>query len=154
MSLDDDKLRFAGEVKIDKITIFTPSGFSQEVTAQVQAISIYESIHKPFIDGNVVIKESLDFANLFPLTGMEFIRFEIRTPGLGDFGKMDATYMLYKMTDREILGDKSVAYQLHFMSLEGLVGLNKKISKLYTGNIGEMVKDILEDTVDASRELD
>ena len=93
MSLDDDKLKFAGEVKVDKITIFTPSGFSQEVTAQVQAISIYESIHKPFIDGNVIIKESLDFANLFPLTGQEFIRLEIRTPGLGDDGKIDATYM-------------------------------------------------------------
>ena len=148
MSLDDDKLRFAGEVKVDKITIFTPSGFSQEVTAQVQAISIYESIHKPFIDGNVIIKESLDFANLFPLTGQEFIRLEIRTPGMGDFGKVDATYMLYKMTDREILGDKSVAYQLHFMSLEGLVGLNKKVSKLYTGNIGELVQDILTDLDD------
>ena len=148
MSLDDDKLKFAGEVKVDKITIFTPSGFSQEVTAQVQAISIYESIHKPFIDGNVIIKESLDFANLFPLTGQEFIRLELRTPGMGDYGKVDATYMLYKMTDREILGDKSVAYQLHFMSLEGLVGLNKKISKLYTGNIGDMVQDILTDRED------
>ena len=146
--MDDDKLRFAGEVKIDKITIFTPTGFSQDVTAQVQAVSIYESIHKPFIDGNIVVKESLDFANLFPLTGQEFIRLEIRTPGMGDFGKFDATYMLYKMTDREILGDKSVAYQLHFMSLEGLVGLNKKVSKRYTGQVSELVKEILEDQED------
>ena len=56
--------------------------------------------------------------------------------------------MLYKMTDREILGDKSVAYQLHFMSMEGLVGLNKKVSKLYHGNIGEIVQDILTDQED------
>lgn len=144
----DNQLRYAGEVKVDKVSITTPTGFTQEITAQVLTISVYESIHKPFIDGNVVIKESLDFANLFPLTGQEFITLEIRTPGMGDYGKIKQTFLLYKMTDREVVGDKSIVYQLHFMSFEGIIGLNKRISRSYRGNVGDLVKEIFEDQTD------
>ena len=64
-----DFLRFAGDVNIEKINIKTTSGFSQEITNQVIGIQVFEDMFSPFTTGTIVIRDSLDLLNLFPLSG-------------------------------------------------------------------------------------
>jgi len=141
-----ESIRFAGDVSIDKIEIVSRNGFIQNVTNQVIAIELFEDIFTPLTTGNVVLKDSLDLANLFPFTGEEFINILIRTPTMDQPEKIiNHQYYIYKMTDRELLGDRSVAYVLHFISTEGIADLNKKISKTFGGKISEIAKTLITD---------
>lgn len=135
-------IRFAGDVSIGKISITTSGGFSQDISAQVINIQIYEDLFAPFITGSLIIKESLDLVNLFPFVGEEFLELEISTPSLPN-GNLSATFYIHKLTDRELLGDRSVVYQLHFISTEAIVDLNKKISKTYIGKISEIAERLI-----------
>lgn len=144
---ESQSLKFAGDVSIDKVKIITSDGFYQDIAAQVINIQYYEDLFSPFITGSLIVKESLDLINLFPFVGEEFVELEITTPSL-QRGAIKGRYYIYKLTDRELIGDREVVYQLHFISVEAVIDLNKKISKVYTGSVGKLVKDIVADKTD------
>jgi len=133
--------RFAGDVSIDKVRITTRSGLSQDIAAQVIAIQIFEDLFSPFISGSLIVKESLDLINLFPFAGEERLELEINTPSL-EKGNIKSNFYIYKLTDRELIGDKSVVYQLHFISEEAIVDMNKKVSRVF-GDKPEVIIDYL-----------
>ncbi len=133
--------KFAGDVSIDKVKIVTRNGLGQDVSAQVIAIQIFEDIFSPFITGSLILRESFDLINLFPFAGEETVELEISTPSLEN-GNIKANFYIYKLTDRELLGDKSVVYQLHFISQEAIVDMNKKISRVF-GDKPETIVDYL-----------
>jgi hypothetical protein len=137
-------LRFAGDVSIDKVRIITPKGFYQDVGAQVINVQFYEDLFSPFITGSLILKDSIDLVNLFPFIGEEFLELEISTPTLKE-NNIKGKYYIYKMTSREMTGDKSVVYQLHFISVEAVVDLNKKISKVFGDQISKLIKPFLTD---------
>jgi len=76
------QLRFAGDVSINKVKITTQKGFGQDITTQVLTVQFYEDLFSPFITGSIIVKESLDFINLFPFIGEEYLELDITTPGL------------------------------------------------------------------------
>lgn len=137
-------LRFAGDVSIDKLRIVTAKGFYQDVTAQVINIQFYEDLFAPFITGSLILKDSLDLVNLFPFIGEEYLELEISTPTL-DKHNIKGTYYIYKMSNREMTGDKSVVYQLHFISVEAVVDLNKKTSRVFGDKISKLVEPFIKD---------
>jgi hypothetical protein len=145
MQAADKELRFAGDVSIEKCDIFTSGGLKQDIAAQVIAISIYEDIFSPFISGSLTVRESFDLVNLFPFVGEEMVEIQIVTPTLEENKNIRGTFYIYKMTDRVLLGDKLVAYQLHFISPEAVIDLNKKISKVYSGKPEDIVKSLITD---------
>lgn len=139
------KLRFAGDVSIDKIKIVTLSGFTQDIAAQVINIQIYEDLFSPFMSGSLIIKDSLDLVNLMPFIGEEFLELDISTPTLKKNKNIRGSFYIYKLTNREILGDRSVVYQLHFVSKEAVVDLNKKISRVFANKISDLVEPFIKD---------
>ena len=142
-----EQLKFAGEVLLDKVRIITPSGFYQDIAGQVITVQMYEDLFSPFITGSLIVKESLDLINLFPFIGEEYLELEIRTPTL-EKNNIKNTFYIYKMGNRELLGDRSVVYQLHFISTEAVADLNKKISKTFTGKVSDMVQKFVSDKSD------
>jgi hypothetical protein len=148
-------IRFAGDVSIDKAQIITSKGFYQDISAQIITLQLYEDLFAPFLTGSLIIKESLDLINLFPFIGEEFLELEITTPSL-ERGNVKARFYIYKLTNRELLGDRAVVYQLHFISQEAIVDLNKKISKVFTGKISDMVTQFVTgdaDGLESKKEL-
>ena len=142
------QLRFAGDVSINKVKITTQKGFGQDITTQVLSVQFYEDLFSPFITGSIIVKESLDFINLFPFIGEEYLELDITTPGLaGKINGLKGSYYIYKLTDRELLGDRSVIYQMHFVSVEAITDLNKKVSRVFGDKVSDLVKPFLEDKV-------
>ena len=137
-------LRFAGDVSIDKVKIITAKGFYQDVGAQVINVQFYEDLFAPFITGSLILKDSLDLVNLFPFIGEEYLELEISTPTL-DKNNIKGKYYIYKMTNREMVADKSVVYQLHFISVEAVVDLNKKTSRVFGDKISKMIEPFIKD---------
>ena len=140
------QLRFAGDVSINKVQVITPKGFFQDITAQVLTIQFYEDIFSPFITGSIIVKESLDLINLFPFVGEEYLELDITTPALKD-SAIKGKYYIYKLTDRELLGDRAVIYQLHFISVEAVADLNKKISRVFGNKVSELVAPFIKDSI-------
>lgn len=137
-------LRFAGDVSIDKVKIITAKGFYQDVGAQVINVQFYEDLFAPFITGSLILKDSLDLVNLFPFIGEEYLELEINTPTL-EKNNIKGKYYIYKMTNREMTGDKSVVYQLHFISVEAVVDLNKKTSRVFADKISKLIEPFIKD---------
>jgi hypothetical protein len=136
-----DKIRFAGDVNIEKIQIVSSTGFFQDITNQVIGIQVFEDLFSPFITGSLIIKDSLDLATTFPLVGEEFVDIKISTPTLKT--PIEGRFYLFKMANKEILGDRSVTYELHFISQHAVIDLNKKVSKAWSGKCSDIVKEIM-----------
>lgn len=149
MAADNEVIRFAGDISIDKIEIISSNGFGQEVTNQIVAIEIYEDLFSPFISGVIALKDSLDLANLFPLVGEEYLNIKLHTPSFEGKDKViDDQFYIFKMANREMSGDRNIIYELHFMTREAVVDLNKKVSKAYYGKCSDIAKSIITDTKD------
>lgn len=148
MPADSEVIRFAGDVSIDKIEIISSNGFGQDVTNQVIAIEIYEDIFSPFISGVLALKDSLDLANLFPFVGEEFVNIKIHTPSFEGKDKIISDqFYIFKMSNRTKKGDRNLIYELHFISREAIVDLNKKVSKCYQGKCSDIAQSIITDKI-------
>jgi hypothetical protein len=139
------QLRTAGDVEIQKVEISGSSGLYIDIRDHIVALNIYEDIFAPFITGTILIYDTVDFTNFFPLIGDEVLNLIVSTPGLtGDASSIDNTYKIYKMSDRQVISNGCVGYILYFTSMETVFDLNVKISKSYIGNIGTLATALLE----------
>lgn len=137
-------LQFAGDIAIEKLQIIAPSGLYQDITNQVVGIQVFEDLFSPFITGSLVVKDSLDLINLFPFIGEEQLIMKLSTPAMKK-GNFDYKFAITKMTNREMIGDKSTIYELHFISKESLIDINTKVSRSYSGKCSDIADKILND---------
>ena len=143
---ENESIRFAGDVNIANIEIIASDGHGQVITNQVIALEIYEDMFTPFISGVLIVKDSLDLANLFPLVGEESVNIKVYTPTFTDKDKIiNNQFYIYKMANREIAGERNVVYELYFISKEAIVDLNKKVSRAYEGKISDIATKIITD---------
>jgi len=144
MADTEKKIRFAGDVDIELVQITSTNGFYQNVANQVIGIQIFEDIFSPFITGTLIIKDSLDLLNVFPFSGEEYLTLRISTPSLKE-GSIEGNFYIFKMSNREIVGDRAVVYELHFMTQEAVVDLNKRVSRSFSGKPSEIATKLLTD---------
>lgn len=139
-------LRYAGDVSIDSVTIISSKGVYQNVRNQVIQLRIFEDLFSPFITGAIVLKESFDLQSLLPLIGEEFLELKVTTPTLDK--PIEGLFHIYKMSDKTTLGDRSIGYELNFISAESVVDSNKRISKVFSGKISDIVSTFVVDKID------
>jgi len=142
-----NSLRFAGDVNIEKATLVSAKGVYQNVTAQILRIHIYEDIFSPFITGSLVLKDSFDYHSMMPLIGEEYLELQVTTPTIPN-ATIKGSFHVYKMNDKVSAGDRSNAYELSFISIESVVDMNKKISKVFSGKIADIVDTFVYDKID------
>ena len=140
----NERIKFAGDVSIERVRVITSKGFAQDITGQTIGIEYFEDLFSPFVTGHIIVKDSLDLATLFPLMGEEYVDLEFSTPTLEQ--PIKGQFYIHKMSDKIIIGDRVAAYELHFVSTEMIVDLNKRISKTYKGKVSDTVRDLLTDS--------
>lgn len=131
-------LKFAGDVRINEARLTALNGQSALITNQILSIEIYEDIFSPLITMNVVVKESVDFLNLFPFCGEEYLTLDIETPTLEV--PIKAIFYVYKIADRIYTNEREVAYSLKCSSVEFLTDANTKITRAFNGNIIDSIQ--------------
>lgn len=134
-------IRFAGDVKLREVQVNSLNGQVANVINQVVSIEIYEDLFSPFISLTLVLRESVDYLNLFPFVGEEYLDIDIGTPSFEK--SIKGRFYIYKITDREYTKDKEVIYALKAISEEFLTDANIKVSKAFGGNISENVEKLL-----------
>lgn len=144
-----DVIRFAGDININEIKITSLNGKFIDITGIVIGIEIFEDLFSPFISGNLIVNESVDLVSYLPLVGEEFLYLDIATPSFSGRDKViKGEFYLYKLSDRELMGDRNLAYRLHFVSKESVVDINKKISKCFSGRISDIARTLISDKID------
>lgn len=134
-------LRFAGDIQIKEVQLNSLNGQVANVTAQVISIEVYEDLFSPFMSLSIVLQESVDYINLFPFTGEEFVDITLVTPSMDS--PITGRFYIYKITDREYTKEKEVVYAIKAISEEFLTDANTKITKSFSGNIAEIAQRLL-----------
>lgn len=144
-------LRFAGDVQFVKLQLSSLNGQFANILNQVISVEIYEDLFSPFISLSIVLKESVDYLNLFPFVGEEYLELEIVTPQTN--APIKGKFYIYKITDREMVKNREVAYTLKAISEEYLTDANRKLSKTFSGNIGELANKVLTDNLKTTKKV-
>lgn len=146
MATTDKKvIHFAGDINVETVQIISSTGVKYSVINQLIAIQLFEDLFSPFITGTLIFKDSLDFMNALPVIGQETLKIKLFTPSLEKRGGMiDMTFFIFKIKNRENVGDASVLYEIDFVSYEAVIDCNTKISASYSGKISDIAKNLLE----------
>lgn len=134
----------AGAILIKKIGIINNKNEFIDMSKAFVSLKIYESIMSPFISGSVLVSDSISMSSLLPLIGEETIRIEFETPGHdGAQFKYTKLFYLYKMNKNTNASMKNAYIELMFISVDGFVDMNTRISQTYKGSIDNSVQQIL-----------
>jgi hypothetical protein len=134
----------AGDITIDVLEIVSSTGTRYDLKLQLVQMEIFEDLFSPVTSGTITITDSLDLVNNMPFIGEELLYIRAKTPQYTDRGQIfDNLYYIYKMTNREMMGDRNVLYTLHFISPEAIADMNVKLSKGYGGKIHEVANRII-----------
>lgn len=144
--MNPNSIEFAGDICIDKVSIQSVDGTEFSIANQIVSLQIFEDLYSPFITGTIVIKDSMDLINTVPIIGQELLNIDISTPSLKENGgRINAQFFMYRIKNREYLGDKNVMFELDFISKEAIVDSNTKLSRRYKGKISDIAKEIMTD---------
>ena len=135
-------LRFAGDVSLEQVSLHTLNGQNAIVTAQVISAEIYEDLFSPFMTVSIVLRESVDYINMFPFIGEEYLYLRISTPNIDK--PIEGKFYIYKISDRQYTKDREVVYTIKGISEEYLFDANKKLSQTFKGNCGEIALKLFE----------
>jgi len=140
-------IRNVKDYSLDNLSLLTPIGV-YDVRLLMNELSYQEDLYTSTVHGYLMLTESGSWAELFNLTGNEFIRFTLNKDGNSQNGKLgeviDKTFRVYKMDKRKLSGNMyTEAYYLYFCSEEMLLSEQYKVSKAYTNqNISSIVYDV------------
>ena len=142
MQSSDARLRFAGDVNLEEVTLRTLNGQAANITGQVISLEIYEDLFTPFMSVSIVLRESVDYISLFPFVGEEYVEVTVSTPNIDQ--KIQSSFYIYKITDRMYTKEREVAYTIKGISKEYVVDANRKVSQTFKGNIGEIALNLAQ----------
>lgn len=140
-------IAYAGEVEITAIEIYSYRMEKLDIRPQMIEMSIYEDIFTNTIHGSLMVSDSFDLIETFPLVGEELIFIKMNTPSMGAKASIEYSGYIYKLSDRHQTSERGQVYTLHFTSYETIVDVNKKVSKEFSGKISDVVTKIVKDEV-------
>jgi hypothetical protein len=140
-----ENLGFAGDVRVNQITLISANGGVQDITLQVMQIEIFEDIFAPFLTGSLIVKDSQEIAHLLPLIGEEYISIHIHTPSMEEMLDFKLQCLIYKLDNKVKTAEREIAYKLYFISKEAVVDINTKVSRGFKGLIHQIVEEIFKE---------
>jgi hypothetical protein len=140
--MDDNVIQFAGDISINSVLIKSYTGLELEVKDTVQRIDIYEDLFSPFVTAEITIVDTNDIIGKMPIIGEEIVILDV-SDGTG-LGYIQKPMFIYKAKERTQVSDRSVSFTLCCISIEAVIDMNLKISKAYSGQPSDIVKNIIK----------
>jgi hypothetical protein len=135
------------QFEIKKLAITNRDGSKGfDIKGVFEELSIFDNIMMPCMSGNIVIKDAVGLASKINFDGTEYLEIDI----IKDLQNSDSMFfkkrfVIYKLTDRKELTQRSEIYTLHFVSEEFILSEQKKLKQSYKGTYYDMVVKILND---------
>ena len=119
-------------------------------TDMIISFDFMESILSPFVSGALLISDSKDFINTFPLEGGEEVELSIKH----SFNEDATNYKLriYKIASR-IVNDKKQVYNLLLVSEEALVNESIRVQPQLEGEPSSIIGKLVREQLLSSKEI-
>ena len=151
----NDQLENAGQVIFETCSIFRDGdAFGTNIINLVDGVVIYEDMFSPFITGRLSVRDTHDMPNVLGRSGNDVLKLKIYTPSLSKQHRIDGTFFIYKMADREVVKDRTQIYNYYFASIEFLYDVNNKISKHFKGAGHSIVSSIVANYFKTAKGVD
>ena len=149
-------LQYAGEFNLDTLKFYSSKDTFADISNTVISIDLNENIYQCSVIGTIVVGDTNNLIEKLPITGQEYVDLKISTPGAEksedsiDFTG-DRKLYVSGVIARESLTSGSQVFTLEVSTIEPLRNQNIRISKSYTKTISDIVRDILENTLQVSK---
>lgn len=138
-----NKFNEPGDVRIVK-AVLTKSGrpYTVDIRAQIISVSIFEDIEEPSMFLEILMQDSINLVQDFPIIGEEIIDITYITPGRDNPTKL--SFKVYSIEGTSIApSSKASMYVLKAVSQVHFFNIFNLVSKSYNTVISSMVEDIL-----------
>lgn len=132
-----------GDIQILKVQLTNEAGTkTYDMMNQVKGIELYESILSPVIFCELVVQDSINLHQNFPIIGEEYVSITFKTPK----HPKAVTYLLRvnKKHNLKIFeNNKMATYSLQLMSAEVVKNSTRFVTKKYENTIDNLISQIL-----------
>jgi hypothetical protein len=147
-----DGLFYSQDVSIKTCKIVGSSGAPIDIRNIVVEFNYFEDIFSNFVNGGLVINDSIGIIQMFQFQGQEVLLLSIDKPGLDK--PLTKSLRIYKVSGRTQTKTSNENFVLHFCSEEAMLNEQYKISKSYSNTkIIDIVKDILKNDLHVDDKL-
>ena len=143
-------LQFAGEFLVEECQIVSTTGQVYDINSIVEEINVFENIYTAAISGDIVIKDTTNIVQNFPIIGEEKLILKIQTPQAKPEPETTIDFTLspliiYKINTQYGEGENAQIISLQFGSMEGFRNTTSRVSQSYSGQPSQIVEKILRD---------
>lgn len=111
------------------------------ITQNVTAISIYESIFSPFMYGDMLVVDNSAMASVFPFIGQE----KVRVTWTRGEATAQKDFYIYDVNDMKTTTEGTGSYTLSFTSEKQFRNQISMFSKAYKGNTADIIKNVYDE---------
>lgn len=125
-------IKAPGDYKLHNIDLYATKDFegpAVDLTNLFLEFHVFEDSTRAFMYGHVTIQDSIGLYSKLPILGEEMIHIKFETPGTGKVIELEAD--VYRVAERQRIGNNSQIYVLHFVSKEFIIGLQTPVSRSY-----------------------
>lgn len=142
----------AGSILIDKILMTSEINFTKgqpqtlDLKSVVLEFNIFESLHNPFISGDLTIGDGLALTSVFPIVGQEFVDISFKTPDESVLKSVKVRFRVASIENYEKSKNRTALYIIHLVSEEYFTNIQTRIMKsIRQKTISDMVSTVLTD---------
>lgn len=134
-----------GDIKINFIRIYNKDGKFVDVSRLFLGITLYEDIMSAFKSGTIILSDSTSLNTMLPFLGEETLEISFETPAHeGDEFKYRGVFHIYKIASMENFKTKNAVIELKFISIDGYIDMNTKLSQTFRGEVSSIVTKLLK----------
>jgi len=138
---------------LEVLTIVNNEGDGFDIKNIFIECNIYESIHRNFLLGEVVVTDQIAFLENAKLFGQESIRIKFNQPSGNqdepdDENGIDQVFRIYKIDSVTRIKGSAQAFKISFCSPEMIKSKRTRISQAFRGSMTDIAAVIAEDHLD------
>jgi hypothetical protein len=140
----------AGDVVIEELKLISTDNIVFDLTEFLVEVNIFEDMFSTFLQGNIVVSDSLNLIEKAKIVGEELLILRIKTPSFDS--KIQKTFRIFKISDRNIIRDNNTqTFVMHFASIELFYDILLPLFLPFEGTVHEVAGRIYEDFINTNR---
>lgn len=140
------QLQQPGDISVTTALLFNfTKSASQDISEQISSIDIYESIFSPVIFAEIMMIDSINLHEKFPIRGEEWIVLQCSSPGMSKEFSLNLTFRIIRKTNLSVEDQGRIStYKLVAVSEEFQTNAKASVRKTFSDMpINNMVENLL-----------
>ena len=142
----------SADIRLIKCVLSTPDGVTKRLldTDMIADFTLYESLLSPFLAGTLLLSDSKNLINEFPIQGGEGISIELKSSFKEEAIKYE--FRVWRIGNR-IVKNKMQVYTLGLVSPEALINETVRITNPLSGNPETITKKLLSENLKTTKDF-